>query len=337
MTNSLFSFSRFVSRRSRLIVGISGGCDSVALLRLLVEYWPDASQKLIAAHVNYGLRGKQSQADEQWVRSVCSRWKIPLRILKVRDFKKELKNNKKSLQDQARELRYSFFQQLARKEKAWGAATAHHLEDQAETILDRFLRGSGAKGLSGLHEIQTLTFSKSQKALKVWRPLLRTTKEDLKKYLKSQNVAWREDMSNQKLDYRRNQIRHKVLPFLARWNPRLTEVLARMGEVTAVEDELMNQLLAIAGKKLKDQWKKNAYFCPRPAFQKMHSALQRRWVRWVAEKLNSNARGLSFDRVDQILRLWNGQEKGPRDIGYGLSAGLEGSRAYLKNLGLKKH
>ena len=337
MTDPLFSFSRFVSSRSRLIVGVSGGCDSVALLRLLVEYWPNPSRKLIAAHVNYGLRGKQSQADEQWVRSICAQWKVPLKVLKIRDFKKKIKKNKKSLQDHARELRYSFFQQLARKEKAWGAAIAHHLEDQAETVLDRFLRGSGAKGLSGLHEIQRLTFSKSKKALKVWRPLLRTTKEDLKNYLKSQNIAWREDQSNRKLDYRRNQIRHKVLPFLAQWNPRLTEGLARMGEVTAVEDQLMDQLLEIAGKKLKDQWKRNAYFCPSPAFQKMHPALQRRWVRRVTEKLNSNARGLSFDRVDQILRLWNGQEKGPRDIGYGLSAGLEGSRVYLKNLGLKKH
>jgi tRNA(Ile)-lysidine synthase len=337
MTKSLFSFSRFVSSRSRLIVGISGGCDSVALLRLLVEHWPNPYQKLIAAHVNYGLRGKQSQADEQWVRSLCSQWKIPLRILKVRDFKKKLKNNKKSLQDYARELRYSFFQKLAHKEKAWGAAIAHHLEDQAETVLDRFLRGSGAKGLSGLHEIQALTFSKSQKALKVWRPLLRTTKEDLKSYLKSQNIRWREDISNQKLDYRRNQIRHKALPFLAQWNHRLTEGLARMGEVTAVEDQLMDQLLEITGKKLKDRWKKNAYFCPNQAFQKMHPALQRRWVRRVAEKLNSNARGLSFDGVERILRLWNGREKGPRDIGYGLSAGQEGPGVYLKNLGLKKH
>lgn len=102
MTNSLLSFSRFVPSRSRLIVGISGGCDSVALLRLLVEHWPNPSQKLVAAHVNYGLRGKQSQADEQWVRSVCSRWKIPLRILKVRGFKKSsktIKNPSKTMPD----------------------------------------------------------------------------------------------------------------------------------------------------------------------------------------------------------------------------------------------
>jgi tRNA(Ile)-lysidine synthase len=318
-------------------VGISGGCDSVALLRLLVEYWPNASQKIIAAHVNYGLRGKQSQADEQFVRKLCVQWKVPLRVLQVRDFKKKLKIDKKSLQDRARELRYGFFQTLARKEKAWGVAVAHHLEDQAETILDRFLRGSGAKGLSGLREIQALTYSKSQPALKVWRPLLRITKEDLKKYLKNLNITWREDRSNQRLDYRRNQIRHEVMPFLSRWNPSLTEGLARMGEVISVEDQLTDQLLENGEKKLKDRWKKNAYFCPGLTFNKMHLALQRRWVRKVAEKLNQNARGISFDRVDEILLLWRGEKKGPRDIGYGLSAGTEGSWVYLRNLGLKHH
>jgi tRNA(Ile)-lysidine synthase len=94
-------------------------------------------------------------------------------------------------------------------------AIAHHLEDQTETILDRFLRGSGAKGLSGLREVQILKFSRSRPA---YQSLAATssydTKEDLKDYLKSQNIAWREDLSNQTLDYRRNQIRHEVLPFL---------------------------------------------------------------------------------------------------------------------------
>ena len=88
---------------------------------------------------------------------------------------------------------------------------------------------------------------------------------------------------------------------------------------------------------LKISTTKKSYFCKWSSFQKLHMALQRRWVRRVAEKLVSNARGLSFDRVEEILFLWSGHEKGPRDIGYGLSAGKEGVSVYLKNLGLKKH
>jgi tRNA(Ile)-lysidine synthase len=336
MATSSFPFSRAVSKNSRLIVGVSGGCDSVALLHLLVEHWPNPYQ-LTAAHVNYGLRGRQSQADEKQVRELCAQWHISLRVLKVHHFKKKQKIYKKSLQDLARETRYSFFHRLARKEKAWGVVVAHHLEDQAETILDRFLRGSGAKGLSGLHEIQTLKFSGSGPSLKVWRPLLRMTKESLKDYLKSRDIVWREDRSNQKLDYRRNQIRHEVLPFLTRWNSRLVENLARMGEVTTVEDQLLDQLLDKAGKNLKDRWTKRAYFCNGSSFEKMPLGLKRRWIRRVAEKLISDARGLSFDRVEEVLLLWSGQEKGPRDVGYGLSAGKDSSLVYLKNLGLKKH
>jgi tRNA(Ile)-lysidine synthase len=330
MTNS-FSFSS-VPKGSRLIVGISGGCDSVALLHLLLESYPNPSRHLIAAHVNYGLRGKQSEADEKYVRELCAQWKVPLRVLKASHFKK----NKKSIQDKARELRYSFFQKLARREKAWGAAVAHHLEDQAETILDRFLRGAGTKGLSGLQEVQTLTFSKSEPPLKVWRPLLRETKESLKNYLSIRNITWREDLSNQKLDYRRNQIRHKALPFLTQWNSRLVEILARMGEVTTVEDQFMDQVLNDAGKKLKSRWVKKAYFCDASSFDEMHLALQRRWVKRTAEKLTSDARGLSFDQIEEILQIWAVQKKGPRDVGYGLSAGRKGSSLYLKYLGLKK-
>jgi len=325
------SFSS-VPKRSRIIVGISGGSDSVALLHLLVENYPNPSRQLMAAHINYGLRGRQSEADEKHVRELCAQWKVPLRVLKVRHFN----TDKKSIQDRARELRYSFFQRLVRQEKAWGAVVAHHLEDQAETILDRFLRGSGSKGLSGLQEIQTLTFSKTEPPLKVWRPLLRETKESLKNYLSLRNIAWREDRSNQKLDYRRNQIRHEVLPFLSRWNSRLVEILARMGEVVTVEDQFLDQVLNDAGKKLKNRWGKKAYFCDASSFAELHLALQRRWVKRSAEKLTSDARGLSFDQVEEILRIWAGQKKGPRDVGYGLSAGMEGSSLYLKYLGLEK-
>jgi hypothetical protein len=109
-----------------------------------------------------------------------------------------------------------------------------------------------------------------------------------------------------------------------------------MGELTTTEDQFMDQLLDQAGKSLKGRWAKNAYYCRGSAFQKMHLALKRRWIRRVAEKLVPEARGLSFDRVDEIIHIWNGQEKGPRDVGYGLSAAMKESWIYLRNLGLKK-
>jgi len=333
MANLRLSLPEGFSSRARLVVGVSGGCDSLALLQILVQNTDP--KKMIAAHVNYGLRGKESRADEAFVRKICAQRGVVLRVLRVRGLEKKIKKEKSNLQEEARKIRYSFFSRLVQKEKSWGAAVAHHLEDQAETVMDRFLRGTGAKGLSGLRRTQMLHFS-PYKPLKVWRPLLGYTKDELKSYLRSQNIVWREDRSNQKMDYRRNQIRHLVLPFLTRWNSNLIQSLSRMGEVAAEENRFLEEWAKESGVRLQGKWSKKSYVCSQKKFRTADLVLQRRWARQVAERLNPDARGLSFDRVELILRLWNGDEKGPRDVGYGLPAGLVESDLYLKNVGLWK-
>jgi tRNA(Ile)-lysidine synthase len=321
------------SRQTRLIVGVSGGSDSVALLRFLLEQLPQGLIRLTAAHVNYGLRGRESRKDEQHVRALCRAWGVALMCLRLKAFKKRVRSSGRSLQDLAREVRYVYFQKCARMNKAWGVAVAHHQEDQAETVLDRLLRGAGPRGLSGLRSVQTLSLKPGWPPLKVWRPLLGFSKADLLNFLKSRRIAWREDASNLADRYRRNQIRHKVIPFLSQWNPRLSEVLARLGEVTAAEDQWMQSVLAPVGKQVKSHWKKNGYDCLAQRFRKMPLALKRRWVRLVAEKLSPSARGLSFERVEEVVRLWEGREKGPRDLGYGLIAGKNQNRAYISRSG----
>ena len=335
MTNLQLTLPSDIPARSTLVVGISGGCDSVALLYLLSQQNHKVFKRLVAAHVNYGLRGEESATDEALVRRFCVQQNIPLKVLRLRGFKKRIEKQKLSLQDEARKVRYSFFSRIVQVEKAWGVAVAHHLEDQAETVLDRFLRGAGAKGLTGLRDIQVFKLNNA-KPLQVWRPLLGKQKEDLKEYLKLQGVNWREDRSNQKLDYRRNQIRHQILPFLKQWHPNLVESLSRMGDVASTEDSFLEQRTSEVGSKLKGRWTTKNYSCPGKAFQAMPLVFRRRWVRQVAEKLNGDARGLSFERVELILRLWAAQEKGPRDVGYGLSAGLLDGRVYLQNRGLPK-
>jgi len=329
MTHLRFSLPAGLSSRSCVIVAVSGGCDSLALLRALTEL--SICPRLVAAHVNYGLRGRQSGADEELVRKQCRQWNVPLRVLRVRNLSGKIKSKGLSLQDEARKIRYTFFSRVAQKEKAWGVAVAHHLEDQAETVLDRFLRGSGAKGLSGLRSVQTLPFGSG---LRVWRPLLRVTKNDLKGYLGERDLVWREDESNRGLDYRRNQIRHQVIPFLSKWNPRLVETLSRMGETAAAEDLFLEEWVHREGFRLKGAWTRKSYSCSSNVFQKRPLAFQRRWVRQVAERLNPDARGLSFERVELILKVWDGQKAGPQDIGYGLSASRLERHVCLKNVGI---
>lgn len=306
--------------RKGLVVGVSGGGDSVALLSLLLTHSRHADFRIQVAHVNYGLRGRKSEKDEDLVRSLCAAWRVPLTVLRVKTAREKVMREKKSLQDWAREYRYEFFSRLARKHGAWGAVVAHQAQDQAETVLDRLLRGAGSRGLTGLRPVQELRFPQSKGPLKIWRPLLSFSREELRLYLKAQDIPWREDESNQKTDYRRNQIRHEVLPFLSRWNPSIVRTLFRIGEVASAQEAFLEESLRKVQAGLGNRWTPTGYRGQKAAFAPMPLALQRIWARRVAEKLHPGARGLPFERLEDVLRVWKGTLSGPRDLGYGLSA-----------------
>ncbi|HJT24182.1 MAG TPA: ATP-binding protein, partial [bacterium] len=189
--------------------------------------------------------------------------------------------------------------------------------------------GAGARGLSGLRPVQTLPLPNGEN-LQVWRPLLSYSKEQIQVYLRSHGISWREDKSNQTTKYRRNQIRQVILPLLSKWNPNLSETLARLGEVNAAEDALFEELLKPVERKVKSHWGKRSYTCNASDFIKVPLALQRRWIRYACEKLEPSSRGLSFDRIEEILHLWEGKKKGPRDMGFGLAAGRNRNQAFLQ-------
>jgi tRNA(Ile)-lysidine synthase len=316
--------------KARLIAGVSGGSDSMGLLLWLMEKMPAAKGRLVAAHVNYGLRGRDSRRDEEEVRRFCRKRLLPLRILRLKGFKARVRSEGRSLQDLAREVRYSFFLDLVKKEKAWGAAVAHHREDQAETVLDRILRGAGSRGLSGLRPIAVLRPGSEKTPLRVWRPFLDFPKARIRDYVRSKGASWREDRSNLDPAYRRNQIRRKIIPFLSRWNPGFSENLVRIASISASEDAFLDEILGSWAVKIGVRRGKRGFTCRAAAFARMPLALQRRWVRRACAGLNPRARGLSFERVEEIIRLWAGKEKGPRDMGFGLAAGEKGGRAYLR-------
>lgn len=318
------------SSKERLVVAVSGGSDSLGLLALLLQRPQNPSRQLRVAHVNYGLRGKFSQKDEDRVKRFCAAHQIPIRVLRVQGFRSKVRKEKRSSQDLARAIRYSFFQDLVQREKAWGVAVAHHLEDQAETVLDRLLRGAGPRGLSGLRPIQVLDLSRRTKPLKIWRPLLRYSKEQIQAYLKVQGIQWGEDASNQKALYRRNQIRHQVLPFLSKWNPNLSRNLSRLADVILAEDDLLESLLPFLEKKLKVRWERGGVRCQAEGFFRAPLALQRRWVRKAGAELCGTAANLSFERVEMVLRVWRGEDPGPRDLGFGLSVGRRDPWLFLR-------
>jgi tRNA(Ile)-lysidine synthase len=219
----------------RLAVGLSGGADSVALLRTLAERSRELGLVLHAAHLHHGLRGAEADGDLEFARELSVGLGITFHEARV-DIGNESQANPQSgktaetLEEAARRVRYAWFRELMAAGKVDAVATAHTLDDQAETVLGKFLRGAWTEGLAGISPV--LDFPEGR----ILRPLLSTTRGEVEKYLKSLGQTWREDSSNRHLTFTRNRIRHELLPLLESWNPRLREHLTQMAELARGEE-----------------------------------------------------------------------------------------------------
>ncbi|WP_136513043.1 tRNA lysidine(34) synthetase TilS [Geomonas edaphica] len=214
-----------------VVVAVSGGADSVALLDILTRLDTERL-KLIVAHLNHCLRGAESDGDERFVADLAARYHIPFLSIRV-DVGSFAAAEGLSLEDAGRQARYAFFREVARRHGATSIALAHHMDDQAETVLIRLLRGSGGAGLSAMAAV-------GDNMLK--RPLLKVTRAELERYLTEHGLNWRTDSTNADTAILRNSIRHELIPLLKRYNPKVTERLAATAEILASDEELLEQL-----------------------------------------------------------------------------------------------
>jgi tRNA(Ile)-lysidine synthase len=213
----------------RLAVGVSGGADSVALLRALAERRVELGLLLHAAHLHHGLRGVEADADRDFVHDLSAELELPFHEAQV-DINAEAENAGETIEEAARRLRYAWFRQLMAAGEIDAVATAHTLDDQAETVLAKFLRGAWTEGFSAIYPV--VEFPEGS----ILRPMLATSRPQIEAYLNALGQSWREDSSNRHLTYTRNRIRHELLPVLEGWNPRLREHLAQMAELARDEE-----------------------------------------------------------------------------------------------------
>jgi tRNA(Ile)-lysidine synthase len=214
----------------RLAVGVSGGVDSVALLHALAERSSELGLVLHVAHLHHGLRHAEADGDLEFVRLLAAGLGLPFHEERV-DTGRVASAASESVETAARRLRYAWFRQLLGSGELDALATAHTLDDQAETVLGKFLRGAWTEGLSGIHPV--LEFPEGR----ILRPLLGATRAQVEACLKASGQSWREDSSNRDPAYTRNRIRHELLPLLETWNPRLSEHLAQMAALARDEEE----------------------------------------------------------------------------------------------------
>src|SRR5215467_14134851 len=220
----------------RVAVAVSGGADSVALLRILLELRRELGAVLSVVHFNHKIRGAEADADEQFAADLAQKFELDLHSGSG-DAPAFARERKLSLETAARELRHGWFAKLVNEGKTDKIGTAHTLDDQAETVLMRVLRGTGTRGLSGISPRQ------AQKALV--RPLLSVKRREIEEFLKAMGQTWREDSSNQDLHHARNRVRHELLPLLERdYNPAIRQILADLAEVARGEEEYWEKELS---------------------------------------------------------------------------------------------
>ncbi|MBI4726098.1 tRNA lysidine(34) synthetase TilS [candidate division TA06 bacterium] len=208
---------KLIGPGDRVLAAFSGGPDSLGLLYLLQELSPELKFKLTACHVNHNLRGKAAKADAVWAGKLAQSWGIKL-ITKNVDAKKHSRKNKLSLETSARELRRTALLETARIHQCDLIATGHNLDDQAETVLMRLIRGSGLNGLSGI-PLRNGPFI---------RPLLSCSRSSIDAYLKQHKLAGRKDASNRSQKFFRNRVRHQLLPLLETYNPQIKKALSQL-------------------------------------------------------------------------------------------------------------
>ncbi len=223
----------------RVAVGLSGGADSVALLRALAAQSAELGLVLHAAHLHHGLRGEEADADLAFARELAASLGLPFHEARV-DVAAEAQAKpgkhaespkpRETIEEAARRLRYQWFRKLMASGEVDAVATAHTLDDQAETVLAKFLRGAWTEGLAGIApRLETPEGA-------ILRPLLATTRAEIESYLGELGQSWCEDSSNRHLTFTRNRIRHELLPLLEGWNPRLREHLVQMAALARAEE-----------------------------------------------------------------------------------------------------
>jgi tRNA(Ile)-lysidine synthase len=304
---------RLLQPGQRVAVACSGGADSVALLRILLDLRGELGVVLSVAHFHHQIRGAEADADKQFVEELAASLQLEF-YCGSGNVPAHAAAEKISLEAAARDLRHQWFADLISHGKADKIATAHTLDDQAETVLMRILRGTGARGLAGI--------APAQKAKHLVRPLLATSRTEIEAYLKKLRQPWRQDASNLDTRHTRNRVRHTLLPLLEReFNPAIRQTLADLADLAQAEDEYWNGELSSLLPRLVHEGKpsrsgrsssgesKNVLGLDLSALQRLPLALRRQAIYETAKRLGVS---LEFKHVQQLTTLAEREKPGKK-------------------------
>ncbi len=280
------------------MVAVSGGPDSVALLSILHHLRPSWELALSAVHCNYGLRGAESDGDQQFVEALCQGLGVPLHVRQV-EF--HTGRRKTSLQAEARDLRYQVMQEIAEKCGADRIAVGHTADDQAETVFLWMLRGAGLTGLSGMPAFRNN---------KLIRPLYDAKRQEVLAYLRATGVSFREDSSNFQEHYLRNRVRREVIPILNRLVPSGIDALCKLADICREDDRCLDhQVDALSSSAVKRD-SAGGWAIDRRLLLELPQAFQRRCIRNLFRQNDDQFRSPSIRTVDRLIHLASKREAG---------------------------
>ena len=304
-----------VALGSRLVVAVSGGADSVALLHALHELAPSRRLALVVAHLDHGLR-PDSGDDASFVAALAAALELPFRLARA-DVAAEARRTGGGIEEAGREARLRVLADVAGAEAAHGVALAHTRDDQAETVLLRLARGTGSAGLAGMLPRRENLYV---------RPLLELGRDEVLAYLAARQATWREDPSNRDLAFARNRVRHRVLPELRELNPRAAEAIARAARITGEEDAFLDALAARELVRLS----LGPGALDAQGLRALPRALARRVVRLLTARQRTSLRGLTLAHVDGALDLGGSPGAHATDLPGGFKFALESGRLVLR-------
>lgn len=275
-----------------IVVGVSGGPDSMTLLNVLCSLKENLQIHLFVAHINHQIR-KEAKQDEEYVKDFCAAHQIPFFVLE-KDVMQLAKEQKIGTEEAGRKVRYDFFEEICKKVNASKIATAHTANDQAETILMNLMRGSGTNGLKGIQV----------KRGKYIRPLLEITRQEIEQYCQKQQLNPRIDQTNQENVYTRNRIRNELIPYIEKnFNPSIVTSLNRLSEIVKEQEEYMEKVVEKAYLEIMLEQNGEKIVLDLKKFTSLEIVIKKRILLYTITKLFGTSQGIERIHIEDMLKL----------------------------------
>lgn len=294
--------NRLIEKGDNIVIGLSGGPDSMALLYVLLEIQEYIDFNILIAHINHGIRGEEALKDEKFVQDISNELGLPYYCRRV-NMDQYAKEKKISSEEAGREIRYGFFREILSKIGGGKVAVAHNKDDQAETLVMRFFRGTGIDGLKGME----------YRYNDIIRPVLGIKRREIEKYLLLGKIPSRLDKTNLEPVYNRNKTRLELMPYIMEnYNSNIVDTLWRTSKIASIDSDFLELYAKNACDGMVKKRKEHSIVLEAALFKKEHVSIQQRIIRNCILQINDNLQGFTSTHITSVLRLFLGRSTGKK-------------------------